>query len=46
MWIKIRSNQWPRFLVKTILYTVILLGLIYLYHYSSVGGGTFIYNQF
>ncbi len=40
------SKYWLSFLGKTVLYATILLGLIYLYHYSSVGGGSFIYNQF
>lgn len=41
-----QSRYWLRFIGKTALYAVILLGLVYLYHYSSVGGGSFIYNQF
>ena len=40
------SREWVSFAGKTILYTTILLGLVYLYHYSAVGGGSFIYNQF
>jgi hypothetical protein len=31
---------------KTILYMLILILLIYLYHYRQVGGGAFIYNEF
>ena len=34
------------FTAKTLLYTGILFVLIYLYQYSHVGGGSFIYNQF
>ncbi|MGX6979765.1 teichoic acid D-Ala incorporation-associated protein DltX [Vagococcus elongatus] len=34
------------FVGKTVLYFLILLVLFYLYHYSHVGGGSFIYNQF
>lgn len=34
------------FVSKTIMYSLILLALVYLYHYSAVGGGSFIYNQF
>lgn len=41
-----KSKEWLGFVGKTVLYTTILLGLVYLYHYSSVGGGSFIYNQF
>lgn len=40
------SKEIISFVGKTVLYTTILLGLVYLYHYSSVGGGSFIYNQF
>lgn len=43
---QIQSNKWLIFISRTLLYTVIILGLVYLYHYSAVGGGTFIYNQF
>lgn len=41
-----KSKYWLGFIGKTALYTTILLALVYLYHYSSVGGGSFIYNQF
>ncbi|MEG0256060.1 MAG: teichoic acid D-Ala incorporation-associated protein DltX [Vagococcus sp.] len=41
-----KSKYWLTFVGKTALYTTILLALVYLYHYSSVGGGSFIYNQF
>ncbi|RST99617.1 teichoic acid D-Ala incorporation-associated protein DltX [Vagococcus vulneris] len=41
-----RKKYWLVFAGKTLLYAAILVGLIYLYHYSHVGGGTFIYNQF
>ena len=40
------SRTWLAFVGKSLLYTTILIGLVYLYHYSSVGGGSFIYNQF
>ncbi|MGO2082391.1 teichoic acid D-Ala incorporation-associated protein DltX [Vagococcus sp.] len=47
---KMKKNEnlkyWAKFVGKSLLYTAILLGLIYLYHYSHVGGGSFIYNQF
>lgn len=35
-----------RFVLRTIFYTVILLILLYLYGYSGVGQGHFIYNEF
>ncbi len=41
-----QSRYWLNFIAKTVLYSLILLGLVYLYHYSAVGGGSFIYNQF
>ncbi|AQP53078.1 teichoic acid D-Ala incorporation-associated protein DltX [Vagococcus penaei] len=41
-----KSRYWLTFAGKTFLYAGILVGLIYLYHYSHVGGGSFIYNQF
>ncbi|MDF7637464.1 teichoic acid D-Ala incorporation-associated protein DltX [Leuconostocaceae bacterium ESL0958] len=34
------------FLLKTLAYFLILMGLIYLYGYSGVTGGHFIYNEF
>ncbi|MGX7013178.1 teichoic acid D-Ala incorporation-associated protein DltX [Vagococcus silagei] len=39
-------KYWTKFIGKSLLYAAIILGLIYLYHYSQVGGGSFIYNQF
>ncbi|MGO3733328.1 MAG: teichoic acid D-Ala incorporation-associated protein DltX [Vagococcus sp.] len=40
------SKYWLSFTGKTVLYVGILLVLVYLYQYSHVGGGSFIYNQF
>ncbi|MDT2832994.1 teichoic acid D-Ala incorporation-associated protein DltX [Vagococcus carniphilus] len=34
------------FILKTVLYVLILLGLIYFYGYLKSGGGGFIYNEF
>lgn len=35
-----------KFVEKTALYIIIILALIYLYDYSGVAGGHFIYNEF
>lgn len=40
------TRYWLNFAGKTILYFGILLVLIYLYHYKSIQGGNFIYNEF
>ncbi|QIL51282.1 teichoic acid D-Ala incorporation-associated protein DltX [Weissella coleopterorum] len=34
------------FIIKTLFYMTILLIIIYLYGYSGVGQGNFIYNEF
>ncbi|MDR1018845.1 MAG: teichoic acid D-Ala incorporation-associated protein DltX [Lachnospiraceae bacterium] len=34
------------FIGKTLFFTVVILGLLYLYHYTSSTGGGFIYNEF
>lgn len=39
-------RYWLSFIGKTIFYFAILLVLIYLYHYKSIQGGNFIYNEF
>nr|WP_233600526.1 MULTISPECIES: teichoic acid D-Ala incorporation-associated protein DltX [unclassified Kurthia] len=31
---------------STVFYTVILIVLLYLYHYKDIQGGSFIYNEF
>ncbi len=41
-----RQSFWLGFLGKTALYFGIMLALVYLYHFSHVSGGGFIYNQF
>lgn len=40
------SKPWVTFVVKTLAYFLIILALIYLYGYSGVTGGHFIYNEF
>ncbi|BDR58127.1 teichoic acid D-Ala incorporation-associated protein DltX [Xylocopilactobacillus apicola] len=45
-WIAFKNNGIARFICTTIFYTVIFLVLVYLYSYSGVGGGGFIYNGF
>lgn len=37
---------WATFFLKTIFYLVILFSLIYIYHFSQIGGSGFIYNEF
>ncbi|WP_225047957.1 teichoic acid D-Ala incorporation-associated protein DltX [Lacticaseibacillus kribbianus] len=43
-------NFWHRplvsFIARTVLYTAILIVLVYLYSYRGVAGGHFIYNEF
>lgn len=34
------------FILRTLLYSLVLLGLIYLYEYCGVGSTGFIYNEF
>jgi hypothetical protein len=43
---KIRLRSAVTLLAKSIFYFVVLLALIYLYHYNRVGGAAFIYNEF
>jgi len=40
------ENKVINFLARSILYFFILLGLLYLYHYSGIDQGHFIYNEF
>lgn len=40
------TNEWVLFTFRTFSYAIIIIALIYLYHYKRVGGGGFIYNQF
>lgn len=40
------TRYWLSFIGKTIFYFAVLLILIYLYHYKSIQGGNFIYNEF
>lgn len=39
-------RYWLSFVGKTIFYFAIIMFLIYLYHYKSIHGGNFIYNEF
>lgn len=39
-------NYWFIFFGKTLFYLAIMLVLIYLYHFSHIDGGNFIYNEF
>ncbi|GHV98260.1 hypothetical protein lacNasYZ03_13700 [Lactobacillus nasalidis] len=34
------------FILRTLLYSIVLLGLIYLYEYCGLGSTGFIYNEF
>ncbi|MCP1276119.1 teichoic acid D-Ala incorporation-associated protein DltX [Leuconostoc citreum] len=34
------------FIARTLFYFIVILTLVYLYSYSGVGGGKFIYNEF
>lgn len=34
------------FVGKTLFYTMVILTLVYLYHFKNIHGGTFIYNEF
>ncbi|WP_137663831.1 teichoic acid D-Ala incorporation-associated protein DltX [Enterococcus hulanensis] len=40
------TRYWLSFTGKTIFYFAVLLILVYLYHYKSIQGGNFIYNEF
>lgn len=35
-----------QFIMKTVIYFVVIMALIYLYAYRNVQGGGFIYNEF
>ncbi|MCH4057889.1 teichoic acid D-Ala incorporation-associated protein DltX [Lapidilactobacillus gannanensis] len=41
-----KKSQIGRFILKTLFYFAIIFILIYLYEYSGVNGGHFIYNEF
>lgn len=43
---KEKKTSWLIFTGNTIFYTVILIVLLYLYHYKDIQGGSFIYNEF
>ncbi|CAK8054543.1 teichoic acid D-Ala incorporation-associated protein DltX [Eupransor demetentiae] len=40
------QRPWVSFVMRTIIYFFIILALIYLYSYSGVSGGNFIYKEF
>lgn len=40
------GNYWVRFAGRTIFYFLVIVALVYLYHYKNIDGGTFIYNEF
>ncbi|MFD1485482.1 teichoic acid D-Ala incorporation-associated protein DltX [Lacticaseibacillus baoqingensis] len=45
-----KISWWQRpmvqFIARTVLYSVIIIGLVYLYSYRGVGQSHFIYNEF
>lgn len=41
-----KKSQIGRFILKTLFYFAIIFILIYLYEYSGVNSGHFIYNEF
>ncbi|MDB7087096.1 MULTISPECIES: teichoic acid D-Ala incorporation-associated protein DltX [Enterococcus] len=45
-WQQPQVRYWRTFMLRTLIYSTILLLLIYLYHYKNIQGGTFIYNEF
>ncbi|MGK0551326.1 teichoic acid D-Ala incorporation-associated protein DltX [Enterococcus faecalis] len=42
----IMENYWVKFIGRTCFYFLVIVALIYLYHYKNIDGGTFIYNEF
>lgn len=48
LWLKNQDNWgfWVKFFGKTFFYLVVMLILIYFYHFSQFDGGSFIYNEF
>lgn len=43
---KLWHNSTFQFVFRTVFYFAILMVLVYLYSYSGVNNGTFIYNEF
>ncbi|MFC6315670.1 teichoic acid D-Ala incorporation-associated protein DltX [Lapidilactobacillus achengensis] len=41
-----QKKQIGRFILRTVFYFLIILVLVYLYGYSGINGGHFIYNEF
>ncbi|MBZ2405349.1 teichoic acid D-Ala incorporation-associated protein DltX [Liquorilactobacillus hordei] len=40
------KNEVAKFILKTVFYTVIIMGLVYFFSYSGMNGPHFIYNEF
>jgi hypothetical protein len=40
------THPWASFTLRTAIYVVIILALVYLYGYSGVSNSKFIYNEF
>ena len=40
------KNEWSLFGFKVVFYMIILVAMIYLYHFCHVGQTSFVYNQF
>lgn len=40
------QREWVKFLGRMFFYFAVFLVLVYLYGYSGIEGGTFIYNEF
>lgn len=43
---KEKQHSVGRFVLRTVFYFAIIIVLIYLYEYSGINGGHFIYNEF
>ncbi|MFV0559850.1 MAG: teichoic acid D-Ala incorporation-associated protein DltX [Enterococcus sp.] len=43
---RVCANEWTQFIAKVFFYCFVLIFLIYLYHYKTIQGGNFIYNEF
>jgi hypothetical protein len=43
---KLAEHPVWKFILQTVFYFIVILALVYLYDYSGVGQGKFIYNEF
>lgn len=43
---KMKMTDGLRFVGRTLFYFIVLLVLLYLYHFKNISGGSFIYNEF